>query len=125
MFEAISKITVLVESDKQGQRAFKAYEHKDPISDDDFSSLIKTVYEQQVSQVLQAGDNLTMILHVNLPNHELEKTVRVRQDRQFEGIWLAKPIADPFPLFSSTYEHFRRQVIPGNVFTITFRVQRF
>ncbi len=125
MFEALFRITALVESDKLGQCNFKVHEHKEPISGQDFSSLIKTVYEQQVAQMLQIGDELTMILHVNLPNHELEKTVQVREVQQSEASGLPKPTTDLFPPFSNTYEHFRRQVIPGNIFTITFRVQRF
>jgi hypothetical protein len=125
MFEALFRITALVESDGLGQCAFKVYEQRDPLCEHEFSSLIQTVYAQQVSQMLQIGAELTMILHVNLPNHELEKTVRVREDRQFEGDWLPKPTTDPFPLLLNIYEHFRRQVIPGNVLTITFHVQPF
>ncbi len=125
MFEAFFRITVLVESDGQGQYAFKVYEQKEPLCECEFSSLIKTVYQQQVSPQLQIGDELTMILHVNLPNHEIEKAVKLREDRLFEGTWLPEPTADPFPLFLNTYEHFRRQVIPGNFVTVTFHVQRF
>ncbi len=125
MFEALFKITALVESDGLGQYTFKVYDQRKPTCEHEFSSLIKTVYEQQVFPALQIGDELTMILHVNLPNHELEKTVQVREDRQFAGDWQPKPTADLLPLFSNIYEHFRRQVIPGNVFTITFQMQRF
>ena len=124
MFEAFFRTTALVESDEQGQCTFKVYERREPISEHAFSALIKTTYEQQVLQTLQIGDDVTMILHVNMPNHELEKTVHVREDRQFEGDWVSEPTSDLLPLISSTYEHFQRQVIPGNVFTITFHVQR-
>ena len=124
MFEALFRITALVESDELGQCAFKVYKQREPLCEHAFSSLIMMVYEQQVSQVLQIGDDLTMVLHINLPHHELEKTVHVRENRQFEADWLSEPTTNLQPLISSIYEHFQRQVIPGNVFTITFHVQR-
>ncbi|HEY5004326.1 MAG TPA: hypothetical protein VII61_14290 [Ktedonobacteraceae bacterium] len=125
MFEACFRMTALIESDGLGHTIFKVYEQREPVSEDAFLSLIKATYEQRVSPLLQIGDDLTMILHVNLPNHEIERTVHVREDRQFEGDWLLKPTLDPFPLFSSVYSGFRRQAIPGNVLTVTLRVQRF
>lgn len=124
MFEAFFKTSVLVESDGQGQCTFKIYEGKEPLSECEFSSLIKSVYQTQVAPQLQADDELTLILHVNLPNHELEKTVRMREDGLFESDWLPEPTADLLPIIVSIYEHFRRQIIPGNVFTITFHMQR-
>jgi hypothetical protein len=125
MFEAFFKTSVLVESDEQGQCSFKIYEGKEPLNEYEFLSLIKAVYQQQVAQMLQVGDELTLLLHVNMPNHELEKMVRVREDRCFEADWLPEPTADLLPIVTSIYEHFRRQIIPGNVFTITFHIQRF
>ncbi len=125
MFEALFKITALVESGRQGQCTFKVYERKEPVSEHDFSSLIDATYQQQVYPILQARDELTLLLHVNLPNHELEKTLRMRDDQQFEADWLPAPTADLLPQIASISKHFRRQVLHGNVFTITFRVQRF
>jgi hypothetical protein len=125
MFEAFFKTSVLVESDKRGQCSFKIYEGKEPLNEDEFLSLIKAVYQQQVSQMLHVGDELTLLLHVNMPNHELEKMVRVREDQRFEADWLPEPTTDLLPIITSIYEHFRRQIIPGNVFTITFHMQRF
>ena len=125
MFEACFRMTALIESDGLGHTIFKVYERREPVSEDAFLSLIKATYEQRVSPLLQIGDDLTMILHVNLPNHEIERTVHVREDRQFEGDWLSEPTLDLFPWLSINYEHFRRQAIAGNVLTVTLRVQRF
>jgi len=68
MFEACFRVTALIESDGLGHTIFKVYERREPVSEDAFFSLIKATYEQRVSPLLQIGDDLTMILHVNLPN---------------------------------------------------------
>ena len=125
MFEACFRVTALIESDGLGHTIFKVYEQREPIHEDAFLPLIRATYEQRVSPLLQIGDDLTMILHVDLPNHEIERTVHVREDLQFEGDWLSEPTPDLFPWLSISYDHFRQQAIPGNVFTVTFRVQRF
>lgn len=125
MFEALFRISTLVESNGQGEYTFKVSKKKEPVSALEFSSLIKSVYQQQVAPMLQSGDEFTTILHVNLPNHELEKMVCVRENGQFEADWLPEPTTDMTPLISSMYDHFRPQLLPGNVFTMTFHVQRF
>ena len=46
------------------------------------------------------------------------------EDRLFEGEGLPEPTADPLPFLRAFYEPLMQRVKPGDVFTITFRVQR-
>lgn len=124
MFEAVFKTVALVESNKQGQLIFRVYEHGTPVSDGEFLSLVANEYQQDVYRTLRAGDTLTIGVHLDTPLREIERTVRFREDEQFEGDGLQNPTPDLLPMISTMYEQFRQQVIPGDVFTITFRVQR-
>ena len=124
MFEALFKIVALVASSKQGQRVFKVSERGEPANDGEFSSIVATVYQQEVYRTLRAGDTLTITLHLDVPPREIEKTVRFREDHQFEGDRLQAPTPDLLPLISTMYDQFSQQVFPGDVFTITFRVHR-
>lgn len=124
MFEALFKIVALVASNKQGQPVFKVSEQGAPSNDDEFSTFVATVYQQEVYRTLRAGDTLTVTLHLDVPPKEIEKTVRFREDHQFEGDRLPASTPDLLPVISTMYEQFRQQVLPGDVFTITFRVQR-
>ena len=124
MFEAVFKIVALLESNRQGQRLFKISEQGAPVDDAEFSSLVANVYQQDVYRTLRARDDLTITLRLDIPPREIERTVRFREDEQFEGDGLQNPTPDLLPMISTMYEQFRRQVGPGNVFTITFHVQR-
>ncbi len=124
MFEALFKIVALVESNEQGQRVFKVTKQGAPANDGEFSSLVARVYQQEVYRTLRAGDTLTITVHLDLPPREIERTVRFREDGQFEGDRLQAPTPDLLPMISTMYEQFRQQMLPGDVFTITFRVQR-
>lgn len=124
MFEALFTIYALVESNGQGQRMFKIFQQGEPVNDAAFSSFLATVYQQEVYRMLQAGDSLTIAVHLEPPWREVERTVRFREDQQFEGDGVQEPIADLLPLVSKMYEQFLQQVHPGDVLTITFRVQR-
>jgi hypothetical protein len=77
-----------------------------------------------VSHTLQAGDTFTITVHLDLPPRELERTVRLREDGQFEGEGMQEPPSDLLPMVSLMAEQFLQQVHPGDVFTVTFRVQR-
>lgn len=124
MFEALFRIVAQVESNEQGQRVFRVLEHGVPANESGFSSLVATVYQQGVFHTLQVGDTLTITAHLDLPSREIERAVRLREDGQFEGEGMQEPIPDLLPLVSSMYEQFLQQVDPGDVFTVTFRVQR-
>jgi len=124
MFEALFRIVAQVESNEQGQRVFHVWEHEAPANESAFSSLMARVYQQGVYRTLQAGDTLTITVHLDLPPREIERTVRFREDGQFEGEGMQKPTPDLLPMVSSMYEQFLQQVDPGDVFTVTFRVQR-
>ena len=124
MFEALFRIVAQVESNEQGQRVFQFSEHGTPANENGFSSLVATVYQQEVYRTLQAGDTLTITVHLDLPPRELERTVRLREDGQFEGEGMQEPTPDLLPMISSMYEQFLQQVDAGDVFTIIFRVQR-
>ena len=124
MFEAFFRIVAQVESNEQGQRVFHVTEHEAPADERAFSSLVATVYQQGVSHTLQAGDTFTITVHLDLPPREIERTVRLREDGQFEGDGMQKPTPDLLPMVSTMYEQFLQQVDPGDVFTVTFRVQR-
>jgi hypothetical protein len=124
MFEAVFKIVALVESNEQGQRVFKVSERGALANDEQFSSLVATVYQQDVYRTLRTGDTLTITVHLDVPPREIERTVRFREDDQFEGDGVQKPTPDLLPMISTIYEQFRQQVLPGDVFRVTFRVQR-
>ena len=124
MFEALFRIVAQVESNEQGQRVFRVWEHGAPANESGFSSLVATVYQQEVYRTLQAGDTLTITVHLDLPPREIERTVRFREDGQFEGEGMQKPTPDLLPMISTMYEQFLQQVDAGDVFTIIFRVQR-
>jgi hypothetical protein len=124
MFEALFRIVAQVESNEQGQRVFHVWEHGAPADESAFSSLVATVYQQEVYRTLQAGDTFTITVHLDLPPREIERTVRFREDRQFEGDGMQEPTPDLLPMVSTMYEQFLQQVDPGDVFTVMFRVQR-
>ncbi len=124
MFEATFKITALVEINEQGQRVFQLLKHEDPVDDDGFLSLVAMVYQQDVYRTLRVGDDLTVTVHLDLPPRDVERTLRFREDGRLEGEGVSEPTADLLPLISSMSEHFRRQVQPGDVLTVSFQVQR-
>ena len=124
MFEALFTIAAQVESNEQGQRVFHVSKHGAPANESAFSSLVAAVYQQGVSHTLQAGDTLTIKVHLDLPPRELERTVRSREDGQFEGEGMQEPPSDLLPMVSTMAEQFLQQVHPGDVFTVMFRVQR-
>jgi hypothetical protein len=124
MFEAVFKIVALVESNGQGQRLFKVSEQGAPASDSEFSFLVANTYQQEVYRTLRVGDDLTITVHLDLPPREIDRTVQFREDEQFEGEGVQKPTPDLLPIISTMYEQFSQQVVPGDVLTITFHVQR-
>jgi hypothetical protein len=124
MFEVLYMITALVDSDGQGQRVFHVTEREAAANDAEFLSRLATMYQQEVYATLQAGDDLTVAVRLDLPPREVERTVHLRQDRLFEGEGMPQPAADPLPFMRAFYEPLMQRVKPGDVFTITFRVQR-
>lgn len=124
MIEAIFRISALVESNDQGQSVFKVSEQREPANDAEYASLIMRVYQEDVYRMLRAGDTLTVTVHLDLPIREIERTVRFREDQRFEGEGLQEPTPDLLPIISMMYKQFNLQVHPGDVFTITFDVQR-
>ena len=124
MFEATFKIAALVESNEQGQRVFQVLKHGDPVDDAGFSSLVATVYQQDVYRTLQVGDDLTVTVHLDFPPRDIERTLHFHEGGRFEGESISEPTADLLPLISSMSEHFRQQVQSGDVLTISFQVQR-
>ena len=124
MFEAVFRITALVTSDEQGQRVFHVTEREAPAHEAEFLSRLATLYQQEVYTTLRTDDDLTVAVRLDLPPREVERTVHLRQDRLFEGEGMPQPTADPLPYMRAFYEPFMQRVKPGDVFTITFRVQR-
>jgi len=124
MFEAVFNIVALVESNGQGERLFKVYEHEAPANDAQFSLLVANIYQQEVYRVFRAGDSLTITMKLDVPSREIERTVRFREDEKFEGDGLQQPTSDLLPTISTMYGQFSQQVVPGDVFRITFHVQR-
>jgi len=124
MFEATFKMAALVESNAQGQRVFKVLKHEDPVDDDGFLALVAMVYQQDVYRTLRVGDDLTVIVHLDLPPRDIERTLRFREDGRLEGEDVVEPTTDLLPLLSSLSEQFRQQVQAGDVLTILFQVQR-
>jgi len=124
MFEAVFRITALVKSDEQGQRVFRVTEREAPANDAEFLSRLATMYKQEVYATLRTGDDLTIAVRLDLPPREVERTVHLREDRLFEGEGMPQPTADPLPFMRAFYEPLMQRVGPGDVFTITFQVQR-
>ncbi|HEX9134310.1 MAG TPA: hypothetical protein VF844_18625 [Ktedonobacteraceae bacterium] len=124
MFEAVFNIVALVESNGQGQRLFKVFEQGALLHDSEFSSLVANVYQQDVYRTLRAGDTLAIMMHLDTPPREIQRTVRFREDEQFEGDGIQQPTPDLLPMISTLYEQFSQQVVPGDVFRITLHVQR-
>ncbi len=125
MFEASFRIVAQVESDGQGQRVFRVTKREEPPNDTKFSSFVATLYQQEVYRTLQVGDSLTITVRLDIfPAREVERTVRLREDRQFEGDDVPQPTPDLLPFLRLFYEPLIQQVYPGDVFTITFRVER-
>ena len=124
MFEAIFRITAQVKSDGQGQRVFRVTQREAAANDVEFLSRLATMYQQEVYPTLQSGDDLTVAVRLDLPPREVERTVHLREDRLFEGEGMPQPTTNPLPFMRSFYEPFMQRVEPGDVFTITFRVQR-
>ncbi len=124
MFEAVFRMTALVKSDEQGQRVFRVTEREAPATDAEFLSRLATMYQQEVYATLWTGDDLTVAVRLDLPPREVERTVHLREDRLFEGEGMPQPTADPLPFMRAFYEPLMQRVGPGDVFTITFRVQR-
>jgi len=124
MFEALFRIVVQVETDEQGQRAFPVTKHLLPVNETEFLSLLASVYQEEVYPTLRADDTLTVTAHLNLPPREVERTFHFRQDRLFEGEGIQQPLADLLPLVQAIYEKFVQQVVPGDVFTLTFHVEQ-
>lgn len=124
MFETVFRITALIKSDGQGQRVFRVTERETPANDAEFLSRLATLYQQEVYATLQPGDDLTVAVRLDLPPREVERTVHLREDRFFEGDGMPQPTADPLPFMQAFFEPLMGQMEPGDVFTITFRVQR-
>jgi hypothetical protein len=124
MFEAIFRITAQVKSDELGQRVFRVTEREAPAHDAEFLSRLATLYQQEVYTTLQPGDDLTVAVRLDLPPREVERTVHLREDLLFEGEDMPQATEDPLPFMRAFYEPLMQQVEPGDVFTITFRVQR-
>ncbi len=124
MFEAAFRITALVNNNGQGQRVFRVTEREAPANDTEFLSHLATLYQQEVYATLRSGDDLTVAVRLDLPPREVERTVHLREDQLFEGEGMPRPAADPLPFMQAFYKPFMQRVEPGDVFTITFRVQR-
>ncbi len=124
MFEAVFNIVALVESNGQGLRLFKVFEQGAPLHDLEFSSLVANTYQQEVYRALRAGDTLAIAMHLDTPPRVIRRTVRFREDKQFEGEGIQQPTSDLLPTISMMYAQFSQQIVPGDVFKITFHVQR-
>jgi hypothetical protein len=124
MFEAIFRITAQVKSSGQGQRVFHVTEREAPAGDEAFLSRLVTLYQQEVSASLRKGDDFTVAVRLDLPPREVERTFHMREDGLFEGEGMPQPTADSLPFMQAFYGPLMQMVKPGDVFTITFRVQR-
>ena len=124
MFEAVFRITALVNSDGQGQRVFRVTEREAPATDAEFLSRLATMYQQEVYATLRTGDDVTVVVRLDLPPREVERTVHLREDRIFEGEGIPEATENPLPFLRKFYEPLMQHVEPGDVFTITFRVER-
>ena len=124
MYEAIFRMTAQVRSDEQGQRVFHVTEREAPAGDEAFLSRLRTLYQQEVSASLREGDDFTVAVRLDLPPREVERTVHMREDGLFEGEGMQEATTDPLPFMQAFYGPLMQMVKPGDVFTITFRVQR-
>ena len=124
MFEEIFRITAQVRSDGHGQRVFRVTEREALANDAEFLSRLETMYRQEVYTTLQPGDDLTVAVRLDLPPREVEQTVHLREDRLFEGEGMTQATGDPLPFMRAFYEPLMLTLEPGDVFTITFRIQR-
>ena len=125
MFEILFTIDALVEINKQGGRVYKITENQVLENDAAFSSFLKTVYQQDVRSALKTADSLKVALQLrSAPWRMVEKTMRLRDDGQFEGEDI-QPTAELLPLITPTIEKFIAQVQPGDVFSIKCSIQRY
>lgn len=125
MFEILFTIDALVESNEQGGRVYKITENQVLENDTAFSSFLKTAYQQDVRSALKTTDSLKVRLHLRTaPWLMFEKTMRLRDDGQFEGEGM-QPTTELLPLITPTIEKFIAQVHSGDDFTITFSIQRY
>lgn len=125
MFEILFTIDALVEVNKQGGRVYKITENQVLESDAAFSSFLKTVYEQDVRSALKAADSLKVSLQLrSAPWLMVEKTMRLRDDGQFEGEGI-QPTAELLPLITPTIEKFIAQVQPGDVFSLKYSIEHY
>jgi len=95
MFEADFRITALFGSNEQGQRVFRVTEREAPANDAEFLFRLATIYQKEVYTTLQPGDDLTVVVRLDLPPREVERTVHMREDRLFKGEGM--PQADSGP----------------------------
>lgn len=65
MFEALFRIVVQIETDKQGQQAFQVTKDRPPVNETELGSLLESIYQEQVYPTLRADDTLTF--HVDHP----------------------------------------------------------
>lgn len=124
MFEAIFRIVVVVETNEQGQRVFPVTKNRPAVNESEFLSLLASVYQEEVYPTLRADDTLTVTAHLDVPTREVERSFRFRQDRLFEVEGTQQQITDLLPLVQAVYEQFVRQIVPGDVFTLTFHVDQ-
>ncbi len=124
LFEILFTIDALIESNEQGQRTYKITKQSQLQSDEEFSSFLTTVYQQEVRPALKPGDNLTVTVHLHAPWLQVEKNLHVREDGQFVVEGEHKPTAELRPLIAPMLAQFMQQVQPGDVFSVNFRIQR-
>jgi hypothetical protein len=124
VFEAIFRIAALVETDQQGQMVFHVKKQENPVDQTQFTSWLATLYQQDVSTRLQPGDNLTFMVGHSLPPREVERNVLVHSDHLFEEEGVKQPVQDLLSVMRAWYEPMMHQVVPGDILTITFRLER-
>ncbi len=124
MFEATFRIAALIESNEQGLHTFKVYQQGKQFTKSAFLSLVTTTFQDEVHRTLKAGDTLRVFMRADPAWREIERTLRFREDAQFEGDVIEAPTADLLPAITTMSEQFLQRVLPGDVFTIMFRVQR-
>ena len=124
MFEVTYKIIAQVESNGQGQRVFHVMKQADPVDDDGFLSLVAMIYEQDVYRTLRVGDDLTVIVHLDLPSREIEKTLHFLGNGRFKREGEVELTTDLPSLIASMFGYYHEHVQIGDVLTISFRVQR-
>src|SRR5438067_2636481 len=120
MFEAVFNIVALVESNGQGLRLFKVFEQGAPVHDMEYSSLVANTYQQEVYRALRAGDTLAIAMHLDTPPRVIRRTVRFREDKQFEGEGIQKPTSDLLPMISTMYEECSQQLFPCSVVKVRY-----